>query len=242
MGIRGGWILEVDIRKFFDNLDHAHLRELVQCRVRDGVLSRLIGKWLTAGVLEEGVLRYPESGSPQGGVISPILSNVYLHDVLDVWFEEVVKPRLRGQAFLIRYADDFVMGFACEEDARRVMEVLPKRFGKDGLATHPEKSRLVPFVGRPLRSLPTATPAVEPGTFDFLGLTHLGTHAEGERGRQASYRSESLSSCRQEGGRMVPCQSSPTDRGTARHTESEVERSLRLLWHHREHTCPGPIP
>lgn len=109
MGIRGGWILEVDIRKFFDNLDHAHLRELVQRRVRDGVLLRLIGKWLNAGVLEVlegGVLSYPESGSPQGGVISPILSNVYLHYVLDAWFEEVVKPRLRGQAFLIRYADD----------------------------------------------------------------------------------------------------------------------------------------
>lgn len=172
MGIRGGWILEVDIRKFFDNLDHAHLRELVQRRVRDGVLLRLIGKWLNAGVLEGGVLSYPEFGSPQGGVISPILSNVYLHYVLDVWFEEVVKPRLRGQAFLIRYADDFVVGFACEEDARRVMEVLPKRFGKYGLTLHPEKTRLVPFAGRPPRSLRTATPAVESGTFDFLGFTH----------------------------------------------------------------------
>jgi len=172
MGIRGGWILEVDIRKFFDNLDHTHLRELVQRRVRDGVLLRLIGKWLNAGVLEGGVLSYPESGSPQGGVISPILSNVYLHYVLDVWFEEVVKPRLRGQAFLIRYADDFVVGFACEEDARRVMEVLPKRFGKYSLTLHPDKTRLVPFVGRPPQSLPTAPTAVEPGTFDFLGFTH----------------------------------------------------------------------
>jgi len=171
MGIRGGWILEVDIRKFFENLDHAHLRELVQRRVRDGVLLRLIGKWLNAGVLEGGVLSYPESGSPQGGVISPILSNVYLHYVLDVWFEEEVKPRLRGRAFLIRYADDFVVGFACEEDARRVMEVLPKRFGKYGLTIHPEKTRLVPFVGRSQYS-PTTTSVVPPGTFDFLGFTH----------------------------------------------------------------------
>jgi group II intron reverse transcriptase/maturase len=170
MDIRGGWIVEVDIRKFFDNLDHAHLRELVKRRVRDGVLLRLIGKWLNAGVLEERVLSYPESGSPQGGVISPILSNVYLHYVLDIWFEEEVKPRLRGQAFLIRYADDFVMGFACEEDARRVLEVLPKRFGKYGLTIHPEKTRLVPF-GRPPR-FPTAAVVVPPGTFDFLGFTH----------------------------------------------------------------------
>lgn len=172
MGIRGGWILEVDIRQFFENLNHAHLRELVQRRVRDGVLLRLIGKWLNAGVLEGGVLSYPESGSPQGGVISPLLSNIYLHYVLDVWFEEEVKPRLRGRAFLIRYADDFVVGFACEEDARRVMEVLPKRFGKYGLTIHPEKTRLVPFVGRPPGSSPKDTPAVPPGTFDFLGFTH----------------------------------------------------------------------
>lgn len=167
---QGGWILEVDIRKFFDTLDHAHLRELVKRRVRDGVLLRLIGKWLNAGVLEEGVLSYPESGSPQGGVISPLLANVYLHYVLDVWFEEEVKPRLRGQAFLIRYADDLVMGFACEEDARRVWEVLPKRFGKYGLTLHPDKTRLVPF-GRPPRC-PTDTPGSKPGTFDFLGFTH----------------------------------------------------------------------
>jgi RNA-directed DNA polymerase len=172
MGVRGGWVVEVDIRKFFDNLDHARLRELVQRRVRDGVLLRLIGKWLNAGVLERGVLSYPEAGSPQGGVISPILSNIYLHYVLDVWFEEEVKPRLRGQAFLIRYADDFVMGFACEEDARRVLEVLPKRFGKYGLTIHPDKTRLVPFVGRPSRSLPSATGTVSPETFDFLGFTH----------------------------------------------------------------------
>lgn len=172
MGMRGGWILDVDIRKFFDNLVHTHLRDLIQLRVRDGVLLRLIGKWLNAGVLEGGVLRYPESGSPQGGVISPILSNVYLHYVLDVWFEDVVKPRLHGQAFLIRYADDFVMGFACEEDARRVLEVLPKRFAKYGLTLHPDKTRLVPFVGRPPGSSPKVAPAVESGTFDFLGFTH----------------------------------------------------------------------
>jgi RNA-directed DNA polymerase len=106
MGIGGGWILEVDIRKFFDTLDHAHLRELLQYRVRDGVLLRLIGKWLNAGVLEDGTVTYPEAGSPQGGVVSPMLSNIFLHYVLDDWFEQVVQPRLQGRAFLIRYADD----------------------------------------------------------------------------------------------------------------------------------------
>ena len=102
----GGWVLEVDIRKFFDTLDHAHLRELLRQRVRDGVVLRLIGKWLSAGVLEGGAVTYPSTGSPQGGVISPLLANVYLHYVLDVWWEEVVKPRLAGRASLIRYADD----------------------------------------------------------------------------------------------------------------------------------------
>jgi RNA-directed DNA polymerase len=172
MAMGGGWILEVDIRKFFDTLDHAHLRELVQQRVRDGVLLRLIGKWLKAGVLEEGIRTIPEAGTPQGGVISPLLANIYLHYVLDVWFEHEVKPRLRGRAFLIRYADDFVIGFACEDDARRVQEVLPKRFGKYGLTLHPEKTRLVPFQ----RPAPTAPEPPEdeprPGTFDLLGFTH----------------------------------------------------------------------
>lgn len=173
MQMGGGWILEVDIRKFFDTLDHAHLRELLQRRVRDGVLLRLIGKWLNAGVLEDGAISYPEAGSPQGGVVSPALSNVYLHYVLDDWFERDVRPCLKGRAFLIRYADDFVMGFSCEEDAKRVMEVLPKRFGKYGLTLHPDKTRLVPF-RRPSRHPPRDDPGSEwpPGTFDLLGFTH----------------------------------------------------------------------
>jgi group II intron reverse transcriptase/maturase len=174
MPMGGGWILEVDIRKFFDTLDHAHLRELLQRRVRDGVLLRLIGKWLNAGVLEDGSISYPETGSPQGGVISPLLANVYLHHVLDAWFEQEVKPRLRGRAFLIRYADDFVMGFTCEEDARKVLDVLPKRFGKYGLAVHPEKTRLVPFHHPAHRSNRKDGPGgTGPGTFDLLGFTHV---------------------------------------------------------------------
>jgi group II intron reverse transcriptase/maturase len=172
MGIGGGWVVEVDIRKFFDTLDRARLRELLQLRVRDGVLLRLIGKWLQAGVLEDGSVTFPEAGTPQGGVISPLLANIYLHYVLDVWFEQEVKPRLQGRAFLIRYADDFVIGFAEEADARRVLDVLPKRFGKYGLTIHPDKTRLVPFrpPSRPDRS--GAGRGTSPGTFDLLGFTH----------------------------------------------------------------------
>jgi group II intron reverse transcriptase/maturase len=169
----GGWILEVDIRKFFDTLGHSHLREFLQLRVRDGVLKRLIGKWLKAGVMEDGNLSYPDDGSPQGGVISPMLANVYLHYVLDVWFAKVVLPRLQGKAYLIRFADDFVILFTHEADARRVMEVLPERFGKYGLTLHPEKTRLVPFY-RPSRKtgVTRGNPSQTTGTFDLLGFTH----------------------------------------------------------------------
>lgn len=169
----GGWILEVDIRKFFDTLGHAHLREFLQLRVRDGVLKRLIGKWLKAGVMENGNLSYPDDGSPQGGVISPMLANVYLHYVLDVWFAKEVLPRLQGKAYLIRFADDFVILFTHEADARRVMEVLPKRFGKYGLTLHPEKTRLVPFHCPSRKTGVTKDKTSrETGTFDLLGFTH----------------------------------------------------------------------
>jgi hypothetical protein len=133
MECRGGWVLEVDIRKFFDNLDHGHLRTFLRLRVRDGVLLRRIDKWLKAGVMEGGCVSYPDAGTPQGGVVSPMLSNVFLHYVLDLWFEQDVKPRMRHRALLIRYADDFVIGFRDHRDAQRVMEVVPKRFGKYGL-------------------------------------------------------------------------------------------------------------
>jgi group II intron reverse transcriptase/maturase len=167
MAMGGGWILEVDIQQFFDTLDHAHLRSALGRRIGDGSLMRLIGKWLNAGVMQGRTLRHPEAGTPQGGVISPILANVYLHEVLDLWFEHEVKPRLRGRVVLVRYADDFVILFEQEADARRVQEVLPKRFGKYGLTLHPQKTRLVRFT-RPKSD----NDDDDPGSFDLLGFTH----------------------------------------------------------------------
>ena len=157
----------------FDNLCHEHMRAFLQHRVRDGVLKKLIHKWLKAGVMEDGSTSYPDSGSPQGGVISPILSNVFLHYVLDVWFEEEVKPRLAGHAFLIRFADDFAIGFRNERDARRVMEVLPKRFEKYGLTVHPDKTRLINFTS-PAKSARGGdqNSGDSLGSFDLLGFTH----------------------------------------------------------------------
>jgi len=171
MRMGGGWIIDVDIRKFFDTLDKNHLREILKRRVRDGVLLRLIGKWLNAGVLEGGEVSYPERGTPQGGVISPMLSNIYLHEVLDRWFTNEVKPRLKGNAFLIRFADDAVLVFARKEDAERVMEVLPKRFGKYGLAIHPEKTRLIWF-GKPMKRCEGTREPPRWEKLNFLGFTH----------------------------------------------------------------------
>jgi group II intron reverse transcriptase/maturase len=171
--IAGGWIVELDIRKYFDSIDHEQLREVLHSRIRDGVILRLIGKWLNAGVLEDGCVTHPKSGSPQGGVVSPVLANIFLHSVLDGWFERDVRPRTRGRAHLVRYADDAVMLFENEEDARRVMAVLPKRFGKYGLTLHPDKTRLVPFKrpDRMSRWRGDDDGPDEPGTFNFLGFT-----------------------------------------------------------------------
>lgn len=171
MEMHGGWVIDLDIRSFFDSLDHQQLRAFLDQRVRDGVIRRAIDKWLKAGVYEDGAVRRSELGSPQGGVISPLLANVFLHHVLDTWFEDVVVPRLRGRAFLVRYADDAIIVCRHEGDARRVMQVLPKRFGKYGLTLHPEKTRLVNFTRPPYR--PSGKRASRPGSFDFLGFTHI---------------------------------------------------------------------
>jgi RNA-directed DNA polymerase len=178
MGMEGGWVLEVDIRSFFDELDHGHLRGFLDQRVRDGVIRRMIDKWLKAGVLEGERRSQPESGTPQGGVISPLLANIYLHEVVDRWFVEQVQPRLQGRASMVRYADDFVLLFASEEDARRVWEVLPQRLGRYGLRLHPDKTRRVEF-RKPGGE--KSSGGTSPGSFDFLGFTHF--WGKGRRGQ-----------------------------------------------------------
>jgi group II intron reverse transcriptase/maturase len=169
----GGWVLEIDVRKFFDSMDHGHIRAILRKRVLDGVLLRLIDKWLHAGILEDGHVSYPDSGSPQGGVVSPIIANIFLHEVLDTWFDREIRPRLSGSATLIRYADDAVLFFERERDAQRVLDLLPERFGKFGLALHPAKTRLVEFKRPDFRGeVVRDQTRPRPGTFDFLGFTH----------------------------------------------------------------------
>ena len=174
MRMDGGWVLDVDIRSFFDELDRHQLQQFLGQRVTDGVVKRLVGKWLNAGVMEDGRVYRAATGTPQGGVISPLLANIYLHEVLDLWFERDVRSRMRGRAFMVRYADDAVLCFEREDDAQRVLAVLPERLGRFGLTLHPEKTRLVRFT-RPEqkgRGDQRQGPG-KPGTFDLLGFTHF---------------------------------------------------------------------
>ena len=140
-----GWIVDADVSGYFDSIDRTRLREVLRQRVNDGRIVRLIGKWLRAGVMEAGVLNHPDTGVVQGGTISPVLANIFLHQVLDAWFEQEVQPRLKGRSFLIRFADDFVIGCELEADARKIMAVLPKRFARYGLTIHPTKTALMAF-------------------------------------------------------------------------------------------------
>jgi group II intron reverse transcriptase/maturase len=165
------WVLDVDIRQYFDTIAHARLRAFLDRRVTDGVIRRMIDKWLKAGVMEDGLLHRATQGSPQGGVISPLLANIFLHHVLDEWYAGEVRPRLRGKSTLVRYADDFVMAFAEVRDAERVLAVLGKRFAKYGLMLHPDKTRFVDF--RPPRPGGGNHPGTRGTTFDFLGFTHV---------------------------------------------------------------------
>lgn len=157
------YIIDADMQNYFGSINHQCLREFLDRRIKDGVIRKMIDKWLKAGVLENGQITYPTEGTPQGGTISPLLSNVYLHYVLDEWFNEQIKPLLKGDSMLIRFADDFLLGFTNREDAIRVMEVLPRRLGKYGLTLHPEKTRLIEL---------TEGKKQPDHTFDFLGFTH----------------------------------------------------------------------
>ncbi|NOQ86718.1 MAG: group II intron reverse transcriptase/maturase [Deltaproteobacteria bacterium] len=163
------WVLDADIQGCFDNFDHGILRELLTRRIKDKNIMRLINQWLRTGVVDGTSMQRNTKGTPQGNIISPLMCNVYMHYVLDQWMDKTIRPLLKGACFIIRYADDFVIGFEYEEDARRVMQTLPKRMGKYGLTIHPEKSHLFEFV-------PENTG--KRSTLDFLGFTHYWTKSQ----------------------------------------------------------------
>ena len=169
MNMNGGYVIDMDISKYFDTIDHKLLREILSRRVNDGVITRVIGKWLNAGVMDGNQRLYPGKGTPQGGVISPLLSNLFLHEVLDDWFVKTVKPRLLGKSGMVRYADDAVIICELKEDAERIYKVLGLRFEKYGLKIHPEKTRLLDF------TKPTGGQGKGNSSFTFLGFTHYWT-------------------------------------------------------------------
>ena len=166
------YIIDADIKDYFGSIDHGILRNFLNHRVRDGVIRKMLNKWLKAGILEDKQLSYPKKGTPQGGVISPLISNIYLHYVLDEWFVDEVQPRLRGKSSIVRYADDFVLIFENMADVERVMEVLPKRFKKYNLELHPLKTKIIDLNNKGEKSK---------RGFEFLGFTHyLGKSRKGK--------------------------------------------------------------
>jgi RNA-directed DNA polymerase len=165
------WILDADIRGFFDHLDHEWLVKFLEHRIGDQRIIRLIRKWLKAGVLEAGQWQETQAGTPQGAVISPLLANLYLHYVLDVWVESWRKKQAQGDVIIVRYADDFVMGFQHREDAKQFQQELVERLGRFGLELHPDKTRLIEF-GRYAAERRKKRGQGKPETFDFLGFTH----------------------------------------------------------------------
>lgn len=165
------YLIDADIKNYFGSIDHGVLREFLDRRVKDSVIRKMIDKWLKAGILEDEQLYYPEEGTPQGGLVSPLLSNIYLHYVLDEWFSDEIQPLLLGKSFIVRYADDFVLGFENSQDAERVMSVLPKRFAKYKLELHPEKTKIINL---------NSSQGEGERSFDFLGFTHyLGKSRKG---------------------------------------------------------------
>lgn len=166
------WVLDADIRGFFDTLDHGWLVKFVEHRIGDSRIVRLIQKWLAAGVLDEGKWGRTETGTPQGATISPLLANVYLHYVFDLWVQQWRGRSARGEMFVVRYADDFVVGFQHEADALRFRAELHERLGRFGLELHADKTRLIRF-GRYALAARRAGGIGKPETFDFLGFTHI---------------------------------------------------------------------
>ena len=163
-------MIDADLKAYFDSISHTHLRSFLDLRIKNGVVRRMIDKWLKAGVLEEGTVHRPVAGTPQGGVISPMLSNIFLHHVLDRWFEEVARPRLRGNCQLVRFADDFVIALEDRHSGKRMLDVLGKRLGRYGLTLHEAKTRYVDFRRRRPYGRHWMASAT---TFDFLGFTHI---------------------------------------------------------------------
>ncbi|WP_223492167.1 group II intron reverse transcriptase/maturase [Sutcliffiella horikoshii] len=193
------FIVDADIKGFFDNVNHRWMMEFLKERITDPNLLRIIARFLKGGYMEEGRLFPTEIGTPQGGIISPILANVYLHYVLDLWFEKVVRKKCKGQAYIVRYADDFVCCFQVKEDAEHFYHSLVKRLRKFNLEVAEDKTKIIPFGKYAERNLKT-TLFKKPPTFDFLGFTHYGS-----RGKTGEYLTKVKSSSKKMRAKLKEC-------------------------------------
>jgi RNA-directed DNA polymerase len=236
-GSKVGWVLEADLKNFFGSLDHDWLLQFVRHRIGDPRLISLIGRWLKAGVLEDGVVTPSETGTPQGGSISVLLSNVYLHYVLDLWFERVAKPRLRGEAYLVRYIDDFVVCFQYREDALRLEDALRNRLERFGLTLEPTKTKLVEF-GRFAQRHAGQTRQKAPGNHLLPGL-HALLHAqpEGQLQGWGAHREVTLAAQPHVTAREDAADEASHNRTTGRRAQRRLTRSLRILRHCRKFPC-----
>lgn len=179
IGRKVNWVLDADIQSFFDTIDHGWMQQFLEHRIGDSRMVRLVMKWVRAGVMEDGKLSDVEAGTPQGGVISPLLANIYLHYAFDLWVQKWRKTEAHGEVYVVRYADDVVMGFEVDEDARAMRTALAERLVRFGLALHPDKTRVLEF-GRYARERRERRGLPKPETFDFLGFTHIaGTSRRG---------------------------------------------------------------
>ena len=231
------WILEADIESFFDSLDRTRLEEMLRIRVADGSLRRLVGKCVRVGILDGQERTEPERGVAQGSGLSPLLGNLYLHHTLDVWFEREVKPRLGGEAVLVRYCDDFVIGFERREDAQRVMDVLPKRMERFARRLHPHKIRLIAFE----RPESGQRGGKGPGTFDFLGFTMYWRRTRrGHWQMGCKTRSKGLRRFVGTVGAWCRRHRAPASSGPARGAHETVGRTLQLLRGERQLPQPRP--
>jgi len=167
------WVVDADVRSFFDNLNHGWMKKFLEHRIGDRRILRLIQKWLRAGVSEEGEWSETVVGTPQGAVISPLLANIYLHYVLDLWVQRWRKQEAKGEVIMVRYADDFILGFQYREEAERFLDALKARMQQFGLEIHSEKTRLIEF-GRFAMANRERRGEGKPETFEFLGFTHIG--------------------------------------------------------------------
>lgn len=172
IGKKVDWVLDADIRAFFDTIDHAWMQKFIEHRIGDRRMVRLLMKWVRSGVMEEDGLHEVKEGTPQGAIISPLLSNIYLHYVFDLWASSWRRQHARGEVYIVRYADDLVMAFQREEDARAMHTALAERLAQFGLELHADKTRVIRFGRFAIRDSPRDG-RVRPETFDFLGFTHI---------------------------------------------------------------------